>query len=63
MENVFTKADILKIIAELESYVERNEKAQIEVGINDKRKGKIEAYNFIISRIKNMAYWKGIKLL
>jgi hypothetical protein len=58
-----TKADVLSIIAELEKAIENNKKAQIDHGISDKRKGKIEAYEYAISRIKATAHWIGMKLI
>lgn len=60
--NELTKADILSIIADLEKAIENNKKAQIDIGVSDKRKGKIEAYEYAINRIKAMTRWKGIEL-
>jgi len=58
----FTKADVMKILAELEGAVEKNQIAQVEHGLSDIREGKIRAYRYAISRIKSMAQWKGIEL-
>jgi len=58
---VFTKADVLSILADYQKALENNQELH-NTSPTDYWAGKIAAYSWAISRIKSMMLWKGVNL-